>query len=68
VTPVAAAIMGADPLNHSAALLVASEPDYAAAFGTESSSEALVLFFPELHAQGHLIGGIFFGLWPLPLG
>jgi hypothetical protein len=27
-----------------------------------------VLFFAELHAQGYLIGGIFFGLWLLPLG
>ena len=66
-TPVAAAIMGANLLNHFAALLVASEPDYAAAFGTESS-EALVLLFAEVHTQGDLIGGIFLRLWLLPLG
>jgi hypothetical protein len=64
---IAVAIMGANLLNHFAALLVASNPEYAAAFGTESF-EALVLFFAELHAQGYLIGGIFFGLWLLPLG
>jgi hypothetical protein len=43
------------------------EPEYAAAFGTKSS-EALVLLFAELHTQGYLIVGIFFGLWLLPLG
>ncbi len=64
---VAVAIMGANLLNHFAAMLVASEPEYASAFGTESS-EALVLFFAQLHAQGYLIAGIFFGLWLLPLG
>ena len=64
---VAVAIMGADLINHFAALLVASEPEYAAAFGTKSS-EALVLLFAELHAQGYLIAGIFFGLWLFPLG
>ena len=42
-TPVAAAIMGANLLNHFAALLVASEPYYAATLGTESS-EALVSY------------------------
>jgi uncharacterized protein DUF4386 len=64
---VAVSIMGANLLNHFAALLIASKPEYAAAFGARSS-EALVLFFTELHAQGYLIGGIFFGLWLLPLG
>jgi Domain of unknown function (DUF4386) len=59
--------MGADLLNHFAALLVAPEPECAAAFGTESS-ETLVLLFAEVHAQGYLIGGIFFGLWLLLLG
>ena len=64
---IAVAIMGANLLNHFAALIVASNPEYAAALGARSS-EALVLFFAELHAQGYLIGGIFFGLWLLPLG
>ena len=64
---IAVAIMGAHLLNHFAALLVASNPEFATAFGTESS-EALVLFFAELHAQGYLIGETFFGLWLLPLG
>lgn len=63
---VAVAIMGANMINHSGALLVASEPEYAA-FGTESS-EVLVLLFTQLHAQGFRIAGIFFGLWLLPLG
>ncbi|MHB1134078.1 MAG: DUF4386 domain-containing protein, partial [Chloroflexota bacterium] len=61
------ALQGANLLNHFAALTVATGPAYAAAFGT-ASADALVLLFMELHAQGFLIAGIFFGGWMLPLG
>jgi hypothetical protein len=64
---VAMAIMGVNLLNHFAALLVASEPGYASGFPA-GSSEELVLLFTDLHAQGYLISGVFFGLWLLPLG
>jgi hypothetical protein len=63
----AVAIMGANQVNHFAALLLATEPRYAATLGADSS-EALVLFFTQLHAAGYRLGEVFFGLWLLPLG
>ncbi len=50
-----------------AALLVATDPSYATAFGTAGSS-ALVLLLLDLQHYGFLIAQIFFGLWLVPLG
>jgi hypothetical protein len=64
---VGAAIMGAALINHFAALTVATDGSFAAAFGP-SGSDALVLMFLDLRINGYLIGQVFFGLWLLPLG
>jgi hypothetical protein len=53
-------------LFHHAALLVATDPSYAAV-GIEGS-ESLVLLLMDLHGHGYTIAGVFFGLWLLPLG
>ncbi len=52
---------------HAGALLVATDPGYLAAFGAEVR-DALVLLLFELHSAGYELGGIFFGLWLLPVG
>jgi hypothetical protein len=49
------------------ALLVATDPSYAGAFGTEGS-DALVLLLLDLQHSGYLVAQIFFGLWLFPLG
>lgn len=49
------------------ALLVATDPTYAAAF-TGSSADSAVLLLLDLQHAGYLIAQIFFGLWLLPLG
>jgi len=49
------------------ALLVATDPSYAGAFGTEGS-DALVLLLLDLQHNGYLVAQIFFGLWLFPLG
>jgi hypothetical protein len=49
-----------------AALLVATDASYAAAFGGEGA-DALALLLLDLHHHGYTIAGIFFGLWLLPL-
>jgi hypothetical protein len=64
---VAVAVMAANLLNHLGALLAATSPDYAAAFGGESA-DALALMFLDLHDHGYTIAQVFFGLWLLPLG
>lgn len=56
----------ANLLFHQAALLVATDPSYAA-LGV-GSSEGLVLLLLDLHEHGYTIAGVFFGLWLLPLG
>jgi hypothetical protein len=55
---VSVAVMTANMVNHLGALLAATSEDYA----------ALAMLFLDLHAQGYLLAGIFFGLWLLPLG
>jgi len=50
-----------------AALLVATDGSYMAAFGAEASN-ALVLLLLDIHNYGFLIAQIFFGLWLVPLG
>lgn len=64
---IAAAIMAANLINHAGALLVATDPTYAAALGAEWA-DALALLFLELHGRGFGIAQIFFALWLLPLG
>jgi hypothetical protein len=48
---------------HVGALLVATEPAYAAA-----GNESLTLLMLDLHHHGYVLGGVFFGLWLLPMG
>lgn len=48
---------------HYAGLLMATDPAFA-----KVDRETMVLFFTELHEYGYILGGIFFGLWLLPLG
>jgi hypothetical protein len=50
-----------------AALLVAGDASYVAAFGA-AGSNALVLLLLDIHNYGFLIAQIFFGLWLVPLG
>lgn len=56
-------IQALNMLNHAAALLVATQPQFAAV-----SSPALVLLLLDLHRVGYLVAQIFFGLYMLPLG
>lgn len=49
------------------AVLVATEPAYASAFGS-GGGDALVLLLLDLQHNGYLIAQIFFGLWLFPLG
>jgi Domain of unknown function (DUF4386) len=49
------------------ALLAATDPTYAAAFGPDGA-DALALLLLDLHGHGYVLGGVFFGLWLLPLG
>jgi hypothetical protein len=50
-----------------AALLVATEHAYAAAFGAAGSS-GLALLLLDMHHYGSLIAQVFMGLWLVPLG
>lgn len=61
---ISVAILGANMINHLAAVLLATNESLTATLG----SDGLVLLFLELHAIGYGIGEIFFGLWLLPLG
>jgi len=56
---VAAAIMGANMINHYAALHLATGL---------GESDALAMLFLDMHSTGYAIAQIFFGLWLLPLG
>jgi hypothetical protein len=51
---------------HHAALLFATDPAVAAGAGADP--EAMVLLLLDLHHHGYRLGGIFFGLWLVPLG
>lgn len=64
---VATAIMCLNLVHHLGALLVATEPAYAAAFGP-AGSDGVVLLLLDLHRHGYLIAQVFFGLWLAPLG
>jgi hypothetical protein len=54
-------------VNHFAALLLSSSPDYLTAF-PGGQLHALVPFFLELNEYGIYIAYIFWGLWLFPLG
>jgi hypothetical protein len=64
---IAATIMCLDKVFQFAALLVAGDASYTAAFGV-AGSNALVLLLLDMHHYGYLIAQIFFGLWLVPLG
>ncbi|WP_258725726.1 DUF4386 domain-containing protein [Cellulomonas sp. NS3] len=64
---VATAIMCLNLVHHLGALLVATEPAYAAAFGP-SGADGVVLRLLDLHRNGYLVAQVFFGLWLAPLG
>jgi len=64
---VAVAVTSLNMVNQLGALLVATDPSYAAAFGT-NGAQALVMLLLDLQHYGYLIAQIFFGLWLFPLG
>ncbi len=64
---VSVAITCLNMVHQFGAVLVATDPSYAAAFGADGS-DALVLLLLDLQHHGYLIAQIFFGLWLFPLG
>ncbi|CAG0946278.1 hypothetical protein ANRL1_02885 [Anaerolineae bacterium] len=64
---IATTIMCLNNVFQIAALLVATDTSYVAAFGA-AGSNALVLLLLDMQHYGFLIAQIFFGLWLVPLG
>ncbi len=64
---IASAIMCLNDVFQFAAVRVATDGAYVAAFGA-AGSHALVLLLLDLQHYGFLIAQIFFGLWLLPMG
>lgn len=64
---IAVAITCLNLVHQLVALLVATDPSFAGAFGARGA-DALVLLMLDLQHHGYLIAQIFFGLWLLPLG
>ncbi len=64
---VGSAIVCLNDVFQFAAMRVATDPSYAAAF-IGAGSNALVLLLLDIHHYGFLIAQIFFGLWLVPLG
>jgi hypothetical protein len=64
---IATTLMCLNEVFQFAALLVATDGSYLAAFGA-AGSHALVLLLLDMHHYGFLIAQIFFGLWLVPLG
>ena len=64
---IASAIMCLNDIFQFAAVLVATDPSYARAFGA-AGSQSLILLMLELHHYGFLIAQVFFGLWLFPMG
>jgi hypothetical protein len=64
---VATTIMCLNEVFQFAAVLVATDGSYVAAFGT-AGAHVLVLLLLDMHHYGFLIAQIFFGLWLVPLG
>jgi hypothetical protein len=52
---------------HAGALVVATDPAYSTALGT-ANADAMALLLMDLHHYGYLLGGVYFGLWLLPMG
>jgi len=64
---VGAAIVCLNDVFQFAAVRVATDASYAAAFGA-AGSNALVLLLLDIHHYGFIIAQVFFGLWLMPLG
>lgn len=64
---IAATLQAGNLVNHAGALLVATNPAYAAGFGAESA-DTLAMLFLDLHGRGFEAAQVFAGLWLLPLG
>lgn len=64
---VAVAITCLNMVHQLGSLLVATDPSYAAAFGSDGST-ALAYLLLDLQHHGYLVAQIFFGLWLFPLG
>jgi hypothetical protein len=64
---IATTLMCLNEVFQFAAVLVATDGSYVAAFGA-AGAHALVLLLLDMHHYGFLIGQIFFGLWLVPLG
>lgn len=64
---IAVAIICLNMVHQLGALLVATDPSYAAAFGADGG-DALVMLLLDLQHHGYLVAQIFFGLWLFPLG
>ena len=67
IVAIATSIMCLNDVFQFAALRVATDASYVAAFGT-AGSNALVLLLLDIQHYGFLIAQIFFGLWLMPLG
>jgi hypothetical protein len=67
IVSIATSIMCLNDVFQFAALRVATDASYVAAFGT-AGSNALVLLLLDIQHNGFLIAQIFFGLWLMPLG
>lgn len=64
---IATTIMCLNEVFQFAAMLVATNESYVAAFGA-AGANALVLLLLDMHHYGFFIAQIFFGLWLVPLG
>jgi Domain of unknown function (DUF4386) len=64
---VAVAVKALNLVTQLQAVLVATEPAYAGAFGARGT-DAMVLLLLDLQHNGYLVAQIFFGLWLFPLG
>jgi hypothetical protein len=64
---IATTLMCLNEVFQFAAVLVATDGSYVAAFGA-AGAHALVLLLLDMHHYGFLIAQIFFGLWLVPLG
>jgi len=64
---IATTLMCLNKVFQFAALLVATDGSYVAAFGV-AGANALVMLLLDIHNYGFLIAQIFFGLWLVPLG
>jgi hypothetical protein len=64
---VSVAITGASLANQYTALTIATNDDYARAFG-RTGADALTLLHIKAQSDGAFVSAVFFGLWLLPLG